>query len=84
MVFEAWETAIETDLLNIDELSGIVEQIDDERVARRVGYMLDTHGVDISARLVEISRVAAAAEPIALFPGTACTHGAGRWNVLTP
>lgn len=84
VIYEAWETAIETHRLHVDELSAILQEIGDERATRRVGYMLDAHGVGLGESLLEARRAARAAEPIALFPGIACAHVDGRWNVLTP
>lgn len=72
VIFEAWATALDEPLADVEELERLILAIGDDRVARRVAYMLDVHGCDVPGgvlALIETARTRAEFNVLPLFPG---------------
>jgi predicted transcriptional regulator of viral defense system len=83
VVFEAWETALEQ--INSDRLATLLQQIDDDILARRVGYMLTMLDYTLSPNLVDIvqqaQRTASFTDAAPLFAGMPYHRFDATWNL---
>jgi hypothetical protein len=86
VVFEAWETGLER--LDQDVLAGMLGEVDDPKLTRRVGVMLTNTRRALEPALAAAMDVAAHSareqDAIPLFVGIPHTTIDTRWHVLVP
>jgi len=87
VIFEAWAASLDEQLADVEEIVRLVLAIGDDRIARRVAYMLDAHDGEVCSelrRIVETVRNRPDSEPVPLFSGYPCERVDQRWHVRAP
>ena len=89
VVWEAWERAV--DELDVDTFVDHLRTLNDSRLLRRVGYMLQQQSFSVPTALDELLDRARRAvlqsrdeEPVSLLPGIAGTKCDASWNLRLP
>ncbi len=89
VVFEAWETALES--INESRMVGYITQINDMRLNRRIGFMLENLGYELHTEMKEILdyslRTIDKEDPksvVALLTGINYSHVNAKWLLEVP
>jgi predicted transcriptional regulator of viral defense system len=86
VVLEAWTRGVSD--LNQSRLHDYLVALGDDRITRRVGYLLEANNFRFQEPLLglldEVKSRSSGAEPISLLPGIPYVHVDTTWRVTTP